>query len=248
MRHLKAILFILCSTFALSAQTTKPDVVKIIQRVDNQLSSSTRKVHSIMVVHGKRNSRKMESISYTRGFSHSFSEYLSPAREKGTKMLKLDKEMWIYSPSTDRIIMISGHMMRQSVMGSDLSYEDMMEDRKLLDIYTPSFIREENVDGRTCLVIDLKAKVNDIAYPSQRLWVDTTYDLPLKQQMFAKSGELLKQVVLSDIQKRGKRFYPMKMNYKDMLKDGKGTDWIVKEIEFDIEIPTAVFTKASLKR
>ena len=40
-----------------------------------------------------------------------FTEYLSPEREKGTKMLKLDDRLWIYSPTTDRIIQISGHLL-----------------------------------------------------------------------------------------------------------------------------------------
>ena len=40
----------------------------------------------------------------------------------------------------------------------------------------------------------------------------------------------------------------MKMNYKDMLKDGKGTDYVIKEIEFDTDIPAHIFTKASLSK
>ena len=35
----------------------------------------------------------------------------------------------------DRTIAISGHILRQSVTGSDLSYEDMMEDRALRQTY-----------------------------------------------------------------------------------------------------------------
>ena len=50
-------------------------------------------------------------------------------------MLKLGNSFG-YSPSTDRTIQLSGHLLRQSVMGSDLSYEDMMEERKLSEIYT----------------------------------------------------------------------------------------------------------------
>jgi len=39
----------------------------------------------------------------------------------------------------------------------------------------------------------------------------------------------------------------MKMNYKDMLKDGDGTDWIITKIEFDKKIEEHVFNKASLR-
>jgi hypothetical protein len=36
-------------------------------------------------------------------------------------MLKLGDQLWTFSPSTDRTIQIAGHMLRQSVMGSDMS-------------------------------------------------------------------------------------------------------------------------------
>ena len=85
----------------------------------------------------------------------SYTEYLSPAREQGTKMLKLEDQLWIYSPSTDRTIQISGHMLRQSVMGSDLSYEDMMDDRKLTDVYTSKVTGSEIIDERETFVLDL---------------------------------------------------------------------------------------------
>jgi hypothetical protein len=37
--------------------------------------------------------------------------------------------------SVDRTIQIAGHMLRQSVMSSDMSYEDLMEDPKLVNLY-----------------------------------------------------------------------------------------------------------------
>jgi outer membrane lipoprotein-sorting protein len=224
------------------------DAVKILEAVDRNMSSENRIVEASMTVHGKRNSRTMTSKSYTVGSKKSFTEYLSPARDKGTKMLKLNKELWMYSPSTDRTIMISGHMLRQSVMGSDLSYEDMMEDRKLQDIYTPQIIDEVTIDDRLCYLMQLSAKVDDVAYDSQKVWVDKERHVPLVQELYAKSGQLLKRVTLSEIKQIGKRWYPMKMNYKDVLKDGNGTDWTITNIEFDKSIPEHVFSKASLKQ
>lgn len=244
MKKLTVLLLITVFTSSVFAQ----DAEQIIRDVDRNLSADSRIVESSMTVHGRRSSRMMTSKSYTVGNEKSFTEYLSPAREKGTKMLKLDKEMWLYSPSTDRTIMISGHMLRQSVMGSDLSYEDMMEDRKLSDMYTASLTDEETIEGRPCYVLQLKSKVDDAAYDVQKLWVDTERLVPLKQELYAKSGQLLKQVTLGDLQRVNNRWYPMKMVYKDMLKDGKGTEWTITKIEFDTRIPEHVFSKASLKQ
>ena len=220
----------------------------VLKNIDKNMSADTRIIESTMVVNGKRNVRTMTSKSYTMGDEKSYTEYLSPARDKGTKMLKLGDELWMYSPSTDRTIMISGHMLRQSVMGSDLSYEDSMEDRKLEEMYTPKITGQETVDGRSCYVMELTAKVNDVAYHSQKLWVDTERFIPLKQELYAKSGQMLKRITLSDIRKVDGRWFPMKMNYKDVLKDGDGTDWIITDIQFNKAIPEHIFSKASLKQ
>ena len=225
-----------------------PTAEEIIQKVDKNMSSDTRIVESSMVIHGRRNSRTVKSRGYSEGHEKSFTEYLAPEREKGTKMLKLEDRLWIYSPSTDRTIQLSGHMLRQSVMGSDLSYEDMMEDRKLLDIYDAEIEGEEEIDGKKVWILKLTAKVNDATYQSRKTWVEQERFVPLKEELYAKSGQLLKRTILSDIQMMDGRWYPRKMNYKDVLKDGKGTDFIVDKIEFDAEIPPSIFSRASLKR
>jgi outer membrane lipoprotein-sorting protein len=224
------------------------DASKILETVDKNMSSKNRILESDMIINGRRSSRTIGSRTYSEGDRKSFTEYLSPAREQGTKMLKLEDQLWIYSPSTDRIIQISGHMLRQSVMGSDLSYEDMMDDRKLTDIYTATVAGHEEVDGRDTYVLDLTAIVADVAYYSQKIWVDSERFVPLKQEMFAKSGQLLKRTTLSDVQKVQGRWFPMTMVYKDMLKDGSGTEFRITSAKFDQEIPEYIFTKAALKQ
>jgi outer membrane lipoprotein-sorting protein len=216
--------------------------------VDRNMSSKNRIFESEMIIHGRRSSRTISSVSYSTSSKQSFTEYLSPARDQGTKMLKLENQLWIYSPSTDRIIQISGHMLRQSVMGSDLSYEDMMDDRKLTDIYSAKVVGNETIDGRNTLVLELTAKVNDAAYYKQKIWVDSDRYVPLKQEMYARSGQLLKRTTLTDVKQIQGKWFPMNMVYKDMLKEGSGTEFKLTSIKFDQNIPDYIFTKAALKK
>lgn len=227
---------------------TIPADNSIMDKVDKNLSSKNRIIESTMTIHGKRNSRTITAKSWSEGTKKSFTEYLSPASEKGTKMLKLEGKLWIYSPSTDRIIQISGNMLRQSVMGSDLSYEDMMDDRKLQDVYTEKLIGREIIDGRNTWIVQLTAKVEDIAYHSQKMWVDTARFVPLKQELYAKSGQLLKKLEFKDVKKIQGRWFPFTTTYKDMLKSGKGTEFKITSILFDQTIPEYIFTKAALKQ
>ena len=227
-----------------SAQTTK----SIIDKVDKNMSSKNRIVEASMTINGRRSSRTLTSKSWSEGNSKSFTEYLSPAAEKGTKMLKLNGKLWIYTPSTDRTIQISGNMLKQSVMGSDLSYEDMMDDRKLQDQYTEKLVGRETVDGRGVYVVQLTAKVNDVAYYSQKMWIDSIRYVPLKQELYAKSGQLLKKVEFRDVRNVQGRWFPFTTVYKDMLKEGKGTEFTITSIKFDQSIPEYIFSKASLKK
>src|SRR4030042_6515696 len=131
---MKKLIIIIITSSGLLTSSAAQDADEILKRVEKNMSSDNRIFESSMIIHGSRTSRTITSRSYSVGEKQSFTEYLSPAREQGTKMLKLENQLWIYSPSTDRPIQISGHLLRQSVMGSDLSYEDMMEDRKLKDV------------------------------------------------------------------------------------------------------------------
>ncbi|MBN1423127.1 outer membrane lipoprotein-sorting protein [Candidatus Fermentibacteria bacterium] len=212
------------------------------------MHSENRIVESRMTIHGRRGSRTMTSRTYSVGDRQSFTEYLSPAREAGTKMLKLEDQLWIYSPPTDRIIQISGHMLRQSVMGSDLSYEDMMEDRRLTDVYTAELRGEDFVDDRETYVLHLKARVTDIAYGSRTIWIDTERYVPLREELYAKSGQLLKRTSFSDVMQIEGRWFPTTILFKDMLKQGDGTEFRMTGIQFDQEIPDHIFTKAALRR
>src|ERR1035437_6004820 len=106
---MKNIILLLTSSILL-LNFTDPDAKMILDKVDKNMSSKNRIFESEMIIHGRRTSRTITSRSYSAGTKQSFTEYISPAREQGTKMLKLENQLWIYSPSTDRIIQISGHM------------------------------------------------------------------------------------------------------------------------------------------
>jgi outer membrane lipoprotein-sorting protein len=225
-----------------------PSGKTILENVDRNISSKNRVFSSKMIIHGRRGSRSIESKSWGEGEEKAFTEYIAPAREKGTKMLKLRDKLWMYSPSTDRTILISGHMLRQSVMGSDLSYEDMMEDQKLTHHYDAVVTGTEPIDGRPCWVLKLTAKTKEVAYFMRKIWVDQSREIPLKEALYAKSGKLLKRLELKDVARLEDRWFPKRMLFKDMLKKGKGTEFVIQDIKFDQDIPKHIFTKAALRK
>ena len=245
---IKILISILSFAFLLG-QSNDMSVQDIIRAMDENLNAKSRVLTSKMVVHGRRTSRTIESKNWVIGIDLAFTEYLSPPREKGTKMLKLGDKLWTYSPQTDRVIQISGHMLRQSVMGSDMSYNDMMEDRPLIELYEATLEGSKEIDGRSHWIMLLEAKVKGLSYPKRRAWIDKEYLLPTKEELYAKSGKLLKTSTMDGIKKVQGRWFPSRFIYKDELKrNSKGTEWIIDEIAFDIDIPESRFSKALLRK
>tara|TARA_A100001037_G_scaffold292761_1_gene308490 strand:+ start:214 stop:951 length:738 start_codon:yes stop_codon:yes gene_type:complete len=245
---MKKILLGLMIFLPISLWSQMPTGREILIKIDQNTIAGNRCATYTMVVHGRRRDRTMSIKTWVEGSEKSFSEYLAPAREKGTKMLKLGDQLWMYSPQSDRIIRIAGHMLRQSMMGSDLSYEDMMEDRSLRKTYNAEVMGSEDFLTKDCWVIKLTAKVEDIAYHSRKIWVDKESMLALREDRFAKGGKLLKTAEIPEVFQVNQRWYPKRIVFKDVLSKGKGTELIVDSIEFDVEIPKHIFSKASLRR
>ena len=220
----------------------------ILERADRNAVSGNRIAVSEMIIHGRRDSRSISAKSWVEGKDKAFTEYLAPAREKGIKMLKLGDQLWTYSPDTDRTISISGHMLRQSVMGSDLSYEDMMEDHSLVDLYRPEIAGEGTLLDRPCWILALTSKGGDVAYDSRKIWVDKDRFVLLKEERYAKSGKLLKTLEVKNVIRVQGRWVQTFLVVKDALKNGEGTEFKIQSIEFDAAIPDYLFSKASLRK
>ena len=182
------------------------------------------------------------------GVVKSYTYYKAPARERGTKMLKRDRKLWMYSPHTDRKILIAGHLLRQSMMGSDLSYEDMMEDEKISEAYTGTIDGTEEIDGVEMLVMTLKAKRKTKTYQTLKIWVDPAKSIVHTEEAYAKSGKLLKLIRFKEYRKVGSRLFPRMIVFRDMLKENTKTTYMFDKIEFDVEIPAKYFSQSILKR
>ena len=221
---------------------------QILDRIDENSVAGNRISVTEMIIHSRRATRTLKLKSWVQGEDKAFTEFLEPARERGTKMLKLGDQLWTYSPDADRTISISGHMLRQSVMGSDLSYEDMLEDRKLRQAYEATVVGEERIIDRPCWVLELKAKTEDVAYSSRKIWVDRERFVLLREDRFAKSGRLLKTLEVKSVIRAQNRWVQSDVVFKDALKAGDGTEFIIRSIEFDAAIPESLFTKASLRK
>ena len=228
----------------------KINAQKLLELVDKNLWADTKFITGRLIIDNGRKVRTLNQDSWMEGVTRSYSHYKSPAREKGTKMLKIGGKLWMYTPRTDRKILIAGHLLRQSMLGSDLSYEDMMEDHKLSHAYAATFSKQgfEDFAGIRCTVLNFVARDKKTTYQSRKVWINQEKRIVLKEERFAKSGKLLKRILFKDYEKMGNRLFPRTMVFRDMLKENTQTTYKFDVIEFDVEIPAKYFSQSILKR
>ncbi|HJN75534.1 MAG TPA: outer membrane lipoprotein-sorting protein [Myxococcota bacterium] len=241
--------------FALTATLTPgvhaeelPTVGEILAEVDANMVFDVRSTTATMTVVKPRRTKTYTLLSYGRGVDDAATEFLSPERDAGTKMLKKGEEMWMYLPSIEKVQKLSGHMLRQGMMGSDISYEDMMESSSWLDSYTAEVSGVDTFEDRPCWKLEMIAKTDDIAYPKRVVWVDQQTKIPVKQELYALSGMLLKVWTMHDAEQYGERWYPSRMVVVDKLQEGTKTEMVFDEMSFTVELEEEVFSMRWLER
>jgi len=121
------------------------------------------------------------------------------------------------------------------------------EDPRLVALYRATVAAEEKIGDRPCWVLELVSRGGEIAYYRRKIWVDMERDVVLREERFAKSGKLLKTTEVRSVDRVKGRWVATRVVFKDALKDGDGTEFVLEAIEFNAAIPDHVFTKASLR-
>jgi outer membrane lipoprotein-sorting protein len=231
---------LLVSNRAAQAQESAEDVLR---RVDRNMTIETIRSRARMSIQYRDGDvRDLVFGSWAEGTERSFLEFTEPARDAGSRFLRMEDHMWIFLPRVGKSVRIQGHMLRQGLMGSDFSYGDASENPSMVEDYDGVVEGEEILDGRPTLVLALTAKRRDLTYPMRKVWIDSERWIPLKEERFARSGRLLKTAVLGDVRRVGDRWYPFRVEMDSALQTETRTVLQFLELEFDIDVPEQVFT------
>ena len=223
-------------------------VEQILEKMDSQMTFGSRSSVARMVITSPDETREKVFRSFARGQEDAFIVFEKPRRDAGTKFLKIEGQLWIYFPRTEKTVKISGHLMRQSMLGSDFSYEDLTENRKMLDDHDATLLGDEEVDGELCWVVHLEEKEPGMSYPERKYWISKRTFLPVREERYAKTGRLLKVARFEDVQEFEDRFYPTRIIMEDKLKKESRTEIVLEEVRFRIPEPEGIFDRRNLRR
>jgi len=226
-----------------AAEMTAEEIIN--QRDNNEYFDSVRLEAEMIIVNGGRKIIKtMVALSDKK---NSLVEFTNP-QDRGTKFLKREDNLWMFFPDAEDIVKISGHMLNQGMMGSDFSYQDIMESDKLTDLYDFKILKEEELNGRQCYVLEGIAKEGvKVSYYRRVSWVDKERFIGLKEELYAQSGRLLKETKVNELEKINERWIPVDSVMEDKLRKNTYTEFKITQIDFNPEIPEETFTLQNLK-
>jgi outer membrane lipoprotein-sorting protein len=235
-------LILLCNslTFAITAD----DILNAMDKNHNYKSVTYT---GTMEIHIGNEIRTKEMKIAGIGDQKALVEFTNP-QDEGVKYLKINKDLWIYFPSEQDMVKISGHLLKEGMMGSDVSYEDALEADALRTKYTATIEKEEPCDNHACWVILLDATVKDVPYFRRKLWVDKELFIARKEEMYAKSGKLLKVSNVLEIKEIGSRQFPVKVEMINKLRKNSKTIFTMDNITFDTDLSDNIFTLQNLQR
>lgn len=240
--------YVIASMIALAAAAAfGQTAAEILRKVDeNQAFRSIEYTGRMEIVLGG-DTRVKTMRTWAVGDSKAFIEFTNP-EDRGTRMLKLDKNLWMYFPKEQDTVKISGHLLKEGMMGSDVSYEDALESDALLEKYSASVLREEAVEGRPAWVLELKARVPTATYDRRLVWIDKERYVSLKGEMYARSGRLLKESRSLEVRNIGGRWYPVRTEMVNRLRKDTRTVFVLEDLRLDTRIPDTRFSLAELTK
>lgn len=223
------------------------DAEAIVKRMDDLMRGKTSYSKLTMTVVTKRTERKMGMEGWSEGTKKSFIKILYPKKDYGITFLKIDDAMWQYVPKIEKTIKIPPSMMLQSWMGSDFTNDDMVKESSIVEDYDKTIISQDS-DSWTIQMIPRPDAA--VVWGKIIMKISKKYEMPLKVDYYDEDDFLERELFYKDYRKQKDRYYPYlwSMFPKSEEKLGHETRIEVEEMQFDIPISGAMFTKRALKK
>ncbi|MDG5813956.1 outer membrane lipoprotein-sorting protein [Chitinispirillales bacterium ANBcel5] len=242
---LRAVILTLISAVQVFSMSGDEILLKMDQ--NRNFSSMQYRATMTIIVGNETRTKEMTVKAISGEERKAMVEFTNP-EDRGTKYLMIGDNLWIYFPSEKDVVRISGHMLKEGMMGSDLSYEDALRSDELRKKYSVSVIGEESIEGRKCFIIQLDAKVRNVPYYKRKMWVEKEKFVAVKEKMYARSGRLLKKANLLEVKVVGERTVPVKMEMVNKLRKDSRTVFEMHEVVFDKEMDESRFSIRYLRR
>ena len=213
---------------------------------DNWRADSSHAVVS-MTIQKSSGTRNLTMESWTQGEDKALVRFTAPARDAGNATLQLGNSTYVFNPKLNQVIKLPASAMSQSWMGSDFSYDDLSRSEKVIDDYTHTLKGTVNVTGGRAHVIESVPKRGVPVVWGKQVLTIRTDGVMMKVEYYDQVGQRVRVMTTDRIGTLDGRPYPVVMTMRTDAKPGQFTRVTTESAEFDISIPSYLFTKSNLQ-
>lgn len=247
----RALSLLVLTLLPLSAQGqsahARPSPTEIVKAAIENWRGESSYMEQKMVVHRPDWERETSLVSVTRGEKDALVRFTSPAKDAGNATLKLDQNMWVFTPRLNQVISLPASMMAQSWMGSDFSYDDLAKSDRIVTDYELTFKPEEEFEGRRVHVIEaIPHPEAPVVWGKEVLRIREDNAL-LERAYYDQQGALVRRMVASRIEVIDGRPYPRELRMTDAEQEGHWTEVLTEAGNFDVDPPGYLFTQSNLR-
>ena len=166
--------------------------------------------------------------------------------DRGQKVLRQKKNIYLYYPDAEDVIWLKGSALKDSMMGSDFSYEDLTDDGTILGRYDAELLGSETFDGASCWHIMLTAKTKNETYAKQEILVDAQFFVTRHAILYSAAGKPIREMSATDIRTVSGKNIPFTSVMKDLLKKNSSTEMKLTRVEIGIPLSGKYFNREEL--
>jgi outer membrane lipoprotein-sorting protein len=174
-----------------------------------------------------------------------------PRDVKGTAFLSFTHksgpdDQWLYLPALKRVKRIASDNKSGPFMGSEFAYEDISSQE--VEKYTYKYIKDENIDGIDCFVIERYPVDENSGYTRQVVWIDKDEYRTMKVNFYDRKNSSLKTLTYHSYNQYLNKYW--RANKLSMVnhQNGKSTDLLFSDYKFANGFSESDFNQNSLKR
>ena len=181
----------------------------------------------------------------------SMSIFDKPADVKGTAFLTFSHaikpdEQWLYLPALKRVKRINSKNKSGPFMGSEFAYEDLASQE--IEKYTYKYLRDEQLNGVDCFVIERYPAYEHSGYTKQLAWVNKDKYVAEKIEFYDRKNDLLKTLINSGYQQYLGQYWRASEMTMENHQTGKSTILKWEDYTFKTGLEDKDFSRNSLKR
>ena len=223
------------------------DVEAVVKYFEDLYRSDSSVSVAKLIATKPRRERTLEMKIWTRGEERALIVIESPAREKGTATLKVEKNLWNYLPRIKRTIRIPPSMMLASWMGSDFTNDDLVKESSYSKDYVYELVgpSEEPKGWR----VRFTAKPDIVGLWNRfELVLSEDARIPLEAEYYDRKDRLARTITWSDVRVFDGKRIPSRMVLIPQDQEGRKTEMIYSEIDFNVSVPESTFSLSNLEQ